>query len=126
METIVHIVQVVIAFGIINVWILRFKKETDYRGGHALNLIEEFEVYGLPVWFYYLIGFLKVLAAHILLAGIWIPSLVPPTSALIAVLMLGAVAMHLKVKDPLIKILPALAMFVMSGFVCAMSLNQTI
>jgi hypothetical protein len=104
------IAQVVIAIGIFNVWLLRYGKATDYRGGSARSLKEEFVVYGLPGWFMGLVGFLKLLFAVLLIAGIWIPPVTKPAAAGMALLMLGAVLMHVKVKDPLKKALPALGM----------------
>ena len=71
---------------------------------------EEFAAYGLPVWFTYVVGTLKVGSAVALLAGIWFPALVLPAAALVCVLMLGALAMHTKIRDPLQKSLPALIM----------------
>jgi hypothetical protein len=126
MEILFQGLKVVIAVGLINVWLIRFNKATNYRGGEARTLKEEFQVYGLPIWFCYFIGFFKILAAHALLAGIWLPWLVPPAAALIVVLMIGAVAMHLKVKDPLNKIFPALTMLAMSGTVLYISLQDHI
>jgi uncharacterized membrane protein YphA (DoxX/SURF4 family) len=87
---------------------------TGWRGGTAKNLKEEFEVYGLPGWFMGVVGFLKLLLATLLIAGIWLPALTRPAAAGMAVLMLGAVAMHVKVKDPLKRSLPALSMLAMS------------
>ena len=74
--------------------------------------------YGLPVWFTYAIGALKVGAALALIAGIWFPALVLPAAALICFLMLGALAMHAKVHDPLTKFLPALGMLALGLAVC--------
>jgi hypothetical protein len=121
MERLVMIVQIVIALGIFNVWILRFGRATSWRGGSAANMKEEFGVYGLPGWSVQVIGFLKVLFAACLVVGIWFPALVTPASVGLAVLMLGAVAMHLKVKDPLVKSLPAFTMLVLSVVVAAAS-----
>ena len=38
-----------------------------------------------------------------------------PAAALVAVLMVGALLIHLKVKDPAVKSLPAFLMLMMSG-----------
>lgn len=111
MSLFVPIIQVVIALAILNVWLLRYGKATNYRGGNARSLKEEFAVYGLPGWFMGVVGFLKVLLAALLIAGIWFPPVTKPAAAGMAVLMLGAVSMHVKVKDPLKKALPALGMF---------------
>ncbi|MBN2242647.1 MAG: DoxX family protein [Acidobacteria bacterium] len=114
MEYVVIVLQIVIALGIINVWILRPGKSTCWRGGEAKSMREEFAVYGLPAWFMYLIGFLKCLLAVLLILGIWIPVLTMPAAAAMALLMLGAVSMHVRVKDPLKKALPSFTMMVLS------------
>ena len=114
MEILLIICQVAIALGIVNVWILRFGKSTSWRGGTARNMKEEFAVYGLPPWFMKAIGALKLLLAALLIAGIWIPALVKPAAIGMAILMAGAIAMHVNVKDPLMRSLPALAMLALS------------
>ena len=110
MRTVMVILQVAAALGLLNVWLLRFHQRTAYRGGDAGSMVDEFAAYGLPAWFAYAIGSLKIGAALALIAGIWIPTLVLPAAALISILMLGALAMHIKIGDPLKKSLPALGM----------------
>ena len=119
MQTIIIVIQVIIALGIFNVWLLRFGRPTGWRGGSAQNMTEEFQAYGLPGSFVWIIGFLKLLLAVLLIAGIWFPAVTRPAAIGMAVLMLGAVAMHVKVKDPLKKSLPALTMLVLSVIVAA-------
>lgn len=114
METVVTIVQIVVALAIFNVWLLRFGKPTGWRGGSAQNMKEEFQVYGLPGWLVGVIGFLKLLFAVLLIAGIWFPTVTKPAAIGMAVLMLGAVAMHVKVKDPPKKSLPAFTVLLLS------------
>lgn len=106
--------QVAIALGLLNVWLLRAGKPTGWRGGNARSMREEFEIYGLPPWSMSVIGFLKISLAILLIAGVWFPSLAKPAALGIAVLMAGAVVMHVKVKDPLMRSLPALALLVLS------------
>jgi len=108
------ILQVVVGLGILNVWLVRANWATGYRGGDAKTLKEEFATYGLPGWFYYFIGTLKILCALAILAGIWFPLLATLGGAGLAVLMAGAFSMHLKVKDPFSKAIPSLAMLAMS------------
>ena len=117
METIVQICQIVVGCGLLNVWLLRFNKHTAYRGGTAANMLEEFAAYGLPAWSCYLVGFLKVASAFALLAGLLYPALVLPGAIVIAILMAGAVAMHLKVGDPFKKSLPALTVLILSALI---------
>lgn len=112
------VLQILIAFGLLNVWLVRFGRATKYRGASAQNMKEEFSVYGLPEWFMYIVGFLKVSIALVLIASLFMSSLLATVGlgalAMLAVLMLGAISMHIKVKDPLLKTLPAIAMFTMS------------
>jgi hypothetical protein len=78
---------------------------------------EEFAVYGLPPWSVPLIGALKILCAIGLLVGIWLPRLVNPSATGLAILMLGAVVMHVKVGDPPKKSLPAFTLLVLNVLV---------
>ena len=110
MQTLIYALQITAALGLLNVWLLRFNQRTAYRGGSAGSMREEFATYGLPAWFAYVIGILKVGSAIALIVGIWIPALVLPAAGLISVLMVGALSMHIKIHDPLKKSLPALGM----------------
>ncbi len=100
--------QVIVSISILNVWLVQNKKSTPWRGGNAKTIIEEFQEYGLPVWMCYLVGTLKVALALLLLSAIWYPMLRQPAALGLAALLLGSVAMHLKIKDPLKKSFPAL------------------
>lgn len=101
--------QLIVALGVLNVWLLRADKPSAYRGGNARNLREEFPAYGLPAWSMYLVGAIKMLLALALIAGLWFPLLVRPAAIGMGLMMLGALAMHVKIKDPLRKSLPARA-----------------
>ena len=121
MEILTSVLQVVIGLGILNVWMLRFGKSTAWRGGDAKNMREEFAFYGLPPWFMWLVGGAKVLCAVLLLGGLFVPALVRPAAAALGVLMLGAVCMHVKVRDPLKKALPSIAMLILCGLLLALA-----
>lgn len=122
MVLISYILQSVVALGLLNVWLIRFRSRTAYRGGAAKSMPEEFAIYGLPNWFCYFVGVLKVSAALLLLVGLWVPVLVFPAAALVANLMLGALLMHAKVHDSLKKFVPAATLFVFSLVLCGRSL----
>jgi len=113
MEYLVIALQLIVALGILNVWLLRSGKVTAFRGGDAKTLRQEFAAYGLPFWFMCVIGVLKVGLAFALLAGIWNPSITQPAAIGMGSLMLGAFVMHLKVKDPITKALPSIVVLVM-------------
>ena len=105
-----YLLQIVAGLGIFNVWLLRFGQDTEYRGGNASNMREEFVVYGLPTVALYIVGFLKIVSAIGLIVGIFLQSFVIPSAILLAALMIGAFGMHLKIKDPIKKSIPALIM----------------
>jgi uncharacterized membrane protein YphA (DoxX/SURF4 family) len=108
------LIQIVLALGLLNVWLLRPQLSTSFRGGNARSLKEEFQTYGLPDFMFYLVGTLKIIAAVLLLVGLWVPALTQPSAAVIVVLMIGALLMHVKVKDPLVKSVPAFFMLALS------------
>jgi len=117
------ILQVLVALGLLNVWLLRKSSQTKYRGGSSQNLKDEFSAYGLPAWVFYIVGAFKIGSALALVGGIWIPELVLPAASIVAILMIGAIVMHLKVKDAALKFLPAACMLLMSGFI-VLSVSQ--
>lgn len=117
-----NVLQVVVALGLLNVWLVRGQKPTDYRGGASRTLRDEFAEYGLPDAMFWFVGALKVGSAILLIAGIWLRYLVLPASTVVVVLMLGALTMHLKIGDPPVKSLPAFLMLAMSAAILVLSL----
>ena len=113
----IMILQLIISIGLINVWLLRFNKTTEYRGGNAKNMNEEFIAYGLPEWSMYLVGFLKVAIAIMLIISIWIEKLLFYNLIVLTALMIAAVFMHVKVKDPIKKSYPALSILFMIALI---------
>jgi len=113
MHIVAIVIQLVIALGLLNVWLIQPNRPTPYRGGDAVTIKGEFLAYGLPGWTVYLVGLLKIGAALALIVGIWLPSLVFPAVVVIGVLMLGAIIMHFRIGDSLKKSVPALIMLVL-------------
>ena len=111
MTIIGKIAQTGSALWILNVWFNRFNKDTGYRGGDAKNMKEEFEEYGLSERTMYAVGAAKVSLASMMLIGLFVPKIARPASAGLAAFMLGAIGMHIKVKDPLKRSIPAISVF---------------
>ncbi len=122
MKILLNVVQIIVALGLVNVWVLRFGRKTAFRGGAGENLRGEFAAYGLPSWFVWLVGALKLSCAALFVAGIWFPKTVAPAAGVLIGLMLGALLMHLKVRDPLVRSVPAAFMLGMSIFLLWSSL----
>ena len=114
MEYLIIALKIIVGLSILNVWLVRSKKSTPWRGGDANDIVEEFKAYGLPSWFMYTIGTLKVALAVLLLASIFYAQVEPIAAFGIAFLMLGAVSMHVKIGDPLKKSCPAFTFLVLS------------
>lgn len=113
MDYLIIALKLVVSLGILNVWLLRRDKPTPYRGQSATNLREEFAVYGLPFPVYCAVGVSKVALALALLVSIWVPGLAQPAALALGGLMLVAFGMHLKVRDPILKALPSVAVLAM-------------
>lgn len=98
--------QALVATSIFFVWVVRYA-----------NIVDEFTQYGLPNWLRDLVGILKMTFALFLLIGIergWFAVL---GGIGIAVLMGAAVFTHVRVKNPVFKMLPALVMLILSASV---------
>ncbi len=106
--------QLIIALSVIRVWTMNFNKPSRWRGGGAKNMKEEFIAYGLPSWIMYLVGTLKVVFSIGLIAGLWIPELVKFSASGIAIMMFFAIVMHVKIKDPISRSIPAITFLILS------------
>ena len=113
--------KIIVGLSILNVWLLQPKKATKWRGGNATTIKEEFKVYGLSETFCYVIGFLKVSLALMLLASIKFEGLTLIGSLGLATLLLGSIIMHLKVKDELFKSFPAFLFIAMNLVIASLA-----
>ncbi len=120
-EIVRTIIQAIVAIGIYNVWIFRFGKSTNWRGGHSTNMQEEFAAYGLSRSIMFIVGTLKILFATLLLLGLFYPELVRPAAFGLAILMLGAIIRHIKIHDSFKKSIPATTVFLLCIFVAYFS-----
>ena len=97
-----------ISFGIIYAWTFGFNRPSRFRAGNARNMREEFAVYGIPEWIMQVTRVTKLSLAVCLLFGYFFPVVVKPVAIAPALIMFVAVMAHLKrIRDPLIKALPA-------------------
>lgn len=120
-STVASVLQLVVGLGLLNVWLVRSSSATAYRGGSASSLREEFAVYGLPSFVFYVVGALKITAGVVLIAGVWLDLPVLIAAGVVAALMVGALLMHLKVGDPIKKAVPATLMLAMSVTIALLS-----
>lgn len=111
--------QILLAAGIFNVWVLRRNRSTPFRPAGADNIREEFARYGLPEWAVGSVGAVKVGLAALLLVGVVIPAVALPSAAALTLMMSAAIVAHVRVGDPIVKSMPAAAMLLMSAAVVA-------
>jgi len=95
--------QALVAASVFFVWVVRYA-----------NIIEEFKQYGLPDWLRDLVGILKMTFALMMLIGIERRPFAVAGGIGIAVLMGAAFVTHLRVKNPVFKMLPSLTLLVFS------------
>ena len=114
MNHLVIAIQVLIALAMFDVWLVRYNRPLRARGGDAQTMVEEFKVYGLPDWLLPVVRVLKLGSGVLMLVGIRYPVAALVAGVVLVVLMAAAIVMHFKVKDPVLKAVPATFFFVLS------------
>lgn len=107
MEYVSIILKLIVGLSILNVWLLRKEQSSQWRGGNASSLKEEFQNYGLSESTMKLVGIVKCLLALGLLVSIFVPVLELYSAMGIALMMAGAIIMHVKIGDAIKKSFPA-------------------
>ena len=95
--------QTLVAASVFFVWVVRYE-----------NIVQEFKQYGLPGWLRDLVGILKMTFALMLLIGMQRGLFAVVGGIGIAILMGAAFVTHLRIKNPVFKMLPSLALLVLS------------
>ena len=103
MQDLTIVLQALVAASVFFVWVVRYD-----------NIIQEFKQYGLPHWLRDLVGILKLTFALLVVLGIQRASLATIGSLGIVGLMGCAFAIHLRVKNPVFKMLPSLTLLMLS------------
>lgn len=118
--------QLSVSWWIWSVWTWRFRRATAFRGGKAESLLGEFREYGFSTNTFKAVGFVKLFCATLLgpVTIVWPNKLVTAAAAAgLVLLMLVAIASHLRVGDPALRSVPAAVMLCLSGLVLSGSLN---
>ena len=103
--------SLLISIVVLSAWSFRLNQPSIFRGGDALNMSEEFEIYGLSKDVMISVGVVKVILALLLLVGgLKFPKLIKPSAAGMSLFMIGAVYFHISVSDGIIPTLPAASM----------------
>ena len=106
MQDLAILLQALVAASIFFVWVVRYD-----------NIKQEFKQYALPDWLRDLVGILKLTLSVLLLLGVERKAFAMAGGAGIAFLMGCAFVMHLRMKNPVVKMLPCLMLLVLSAFI---------
>lgn len=114
MEYLEIIIKLIISLSVLNVWLLRANKPSQWRGANAESLKDEFKAYGLSVEIMKVVGAIKILLSLLIIASIFYPPLTIIGAIGMAVMMTGAIIMHIRIKDAPKRSLPALIFLCLS------------
>ena len=106
MHNVAIALQALVAASIFFVWVVRYA-----------NIVDEFRQYGLPNWLRDLVGILKMTFALFLLIGIERGVFAVLGGIAIAALMGAAVLTHVRVKNPVFKMLPSSTLLMLSALI---------
>jgi len=101
METLVQLGRILVPVAIFFVWVVRYD-----------NIVKEFKHYSLPDWTRDLVGILKLSCAVMILTSNGF--LLKLGAVGIVLLMIAALIVHLRVKNPPAKMLPAATLMLLS------------
>jgi uncharacterized membrane protein YphA (DoxX/SURF4 family) len=95
--------QALVAASVFFVWVVRYP-----------NIVAEFQQWRLPDWLRDSVGIVKLTLALMLLIGIDRRQFAIGGGIGLSLLMLAAFATHLRVKNPIVKMLPSLTLLALS------------
>jgi putative oxidoreductase len=98
------VLQVILGLGFLMFGAMKFSKQ----------MVEEFRRFGYSAGFRIFTGVVEIIAAGIIIAGIWNDKLAAVAGLLIAATMLGAIITHIKVKDPANKKMMPIVLLILS------------
>lgn len=107
-QTILLLIKTLVLSSILFVWVIRYQ-----------NIVEEFKHFAYPNWLRDLVGIFKITFVILLLNSD--PSLVKIGSMGIVVLMSAALLTHLKVKNPVFKMLPSFTLLILNLLIFSQS-----
>lgn len=106
MEKLLILSQLVLGPSVAFVWIFRYD-----------NVVKEFKQFGLSDLTRNFVGAAKIAMATLIIAGIWIPSLVQIPALMMGMFMVAAQYFHFKIKNPFNKHLPSLVLLLLCVFI---------
>ena len=100
-QDLIELLKVITLVSVLFVWVIRYD-----------NIIQEFKQYELPSWLRDFVGIMKIIC--VVLINFSTPNLSKLGAVGLALLMAAAMFTHLRVKNPLYKMLPSTTLFSIS------------
>ena len=110
MQNLAVFLQALVCASVFFVWVVRYE-----------NIIAEFRHFKYPDWLRDCVGILKLTFSILLLIGIAKQSFALIGGIGITFLMVAAFFTHLRVKNPLLMMLPSLALMILSLLICLLN-----
>ena len=97
--------SILVSIVVLSAWSFRLNQPSLFRGGDAVNMSEEFAIYGLSDSVMISVGVVKTILALLLLAGgLKFPALIKPSAGGMALFMIGAVYFHISISDGILPV----------------------
>ena len=109
--SLIYALKALVAGSIFFVWVVRYN-----------NIIKEFDAYGLPSWLRDLVGILKLSFTLMLFSSD--STLVIFGASAILFLMLAAIATHLRVHNPIFKMVPSVTLMTICSFIAILTFQN--
>ncbi|WP_419961777.1 DoxX family protein [Psychrobacillus sp. BM2] len=109
------ILQVVLGLGFIMFGLMKFGSK---------QMVEGFKHYGYSAGFRIFTGVVEVVAAVLLIAGIWNGTLAAIGSFLVVATMIGAIFTHIKIQDKLKDMMMPIILLVLGAIVLALNYSS--
>ena len=97
-DELLNLIKIVVLVSVFYVWVVRYE-----------NIVKEFEQYELPNWLRDLVGITKLVSVYLI--NFASPQLAKIGAATVAILMLSAIFTHIRIKNPVHKMLPSTTLF---------------
>ncbi|MGM0884718.1 MAG: DoxX family protein [Bacillota bacterium] len=86
--------------------------------------VDSFKLWGMPQWFRVVTGLVEIVGAAALIAGIWQPSWAAAGGLLLGITMVGAIMVHIRMKDNMKTTAPAIVLFLLAVIIFVMQSSE--
>ncbi|MBE5103380.1 DoxX family protein [Priestia aryabhattai] len=109
------IIQVLLGIGFIMFGFMKFGSK---------QMVEGFKTYGYSAGFRIFTGLVEVIAAALLIVGIWHEQVAALGGALVVATMIGAILTHIKIKDNFRNMMMPIILLILGGIVLVLNYSS--